>query len=60
MFASMLEAAEFVLVMAYPDWVKSPAAGIILMPPREAEGRSVDSNWDVLDARDPQRLADSG
>jgi hypothetical protein len=27
MFASMLEAADFVLVMAYPDEATSPAAG---------------------------------
>jgi alkylation response protein AidB-like acyl-CoA dehydrogenase len=51
MFASMLEAADFVLVMAYPDWVTSPAAGIILMLPRGAEGRSVDPNWDVIGMR---------
>jgi alkylation response protein AidB-like acyl-CoA dehydrogenase len=51
MFASMLEAADFVLVMAYPDWVTSPAAGIILMLPRGAEGRCVDPNWDVIGMR---------
>src|ERR1700758_3443383 len=42
MFASMLEAADFVLVMAYPDEATSPSAGIILMLPRGTEGRSVD------------------
>jgi alkylation response protein AidB-like acyl-CoA dehydrogenase len=51
MFASMLEAADFVLVMAYPDGATSPNAGIILLLPREAEGRSVDANWDVLGMR---------
>jgi len=51
MFASMLEAADFVLVMAYPDSSTSPFAGIILLVPREAEGRSVDPNWDVLGMR---------
>ena len=51
MFASMLEAADFVLVMAYPDGATSPSAGIILMLPREAEGRVVDPNWDVLGMR---------
>ena len=51
MFASMLEAADFVLVMAYPDSSSSPFAGIILLVPREAEGRSVDPNWDVLGMR---------
>ena len=48
MFASMLEAADFVLVMAYPDEATCPSAGIILMLPRETEGRSVDPNRDVL------------
>jgi alkylation response protein AidB-like acyl-CoA dehydrogenase len=51
MFASMLEAADFVLVMAYPDGATNPSAGIILMLPRLAEGRSVDPNWDVLGMR---------
>src|SRR5215831_18974984 len=36
MFASMLEAADFVLVMAYPAEATSRSAGIILMLPREA------------------------
>jgi alkylation response protein AidB-like acyl-CoA dehydrogenase len=51
MFASMLEAADFVLVMAYPDGATNPSAGIILMLPRLAKGRSVDPNWDVLGMR---------
>jgi alkylation response protein AidB-like acyl-CoA dehydrogenase len=51
MFASMLEAADYVLVMAYPDGATSPAAGMILLLPREAEGRKVDANWDVLGMR---------
>jgi alkylation response protein AidB-like acyl-CoA dehydrogenase len=51
MFASMLEAADYVLVMAYPDEATNPAAGIILMLPRVADGRSVDANWDVLGMR---------
>jgi alkylation response protein AidB-like acyl-CoA dehydrogenase len=51
MFASMLEAADFVLVMAYPDEATSPSAGMILMLPRAAEGRRVDPNWDVLGMR---------
>jgi alkylation response protein AidB-like acyl-CoA dehydrogenase len=44
MFALMLEAADFVLVMAYPEGATNPAAGIILLLPREAEGRRVDAN----------------
>jgi alkylation response protein AidB-like acyl-CoA dehydrogenase len=51
MFASMLEAADYVLVMAYPDEATAPFAGIILMLPRVIEGRSVDPNWDVLGMR---------
>jgi alkylation response protein AidB-like acyl-CoA dehydrogenase len=51
MFASMLEAADFVLVMAFPEGARSPSAGIILMLPQGAEGRSVDPNWDVLGMR---------
>ena len=51
MFASMLEAADFVLVMAYPEWETSPSAGVIIMLPRGVQGRSVDPNWDVLGMR---------
>jgi alkylation response protein AidB-like acyl-CoA dehydrogenase len=51
MFASMLEAADYVLVMAYPEKATNPSAGIILMLPRVAEGRGVDPNWDVLGMR---------
>src|SRR6516164_7809769 len=51
MFASMLEAADFVLVMAYPEGATSPSAGIILLLPREVEGRTVDQNWDLLGMR---------
>jgi alkylation response protein AidB-like acyl-CoA dehydrogenase len=51
MFASMLEAADFVLVMAYPDGATSPSAGIILMLPRVAAGRRVEPDWDVLGMR---------
>ena len=51
MFASMLEAADYVLVMAYPDEATTPFAGIILMLPRVIEGRSVEPDWDVLGMR---------
>jgi alkylation response protein AidB-like acyl-CoA dehydrogenase len=51
MFASMLEAADFVLVMAYPDGATSPSAGIILMLPQVAAGRRVEPDWDVLGMR---------
>jgi alkylation response protein AidB-like acyl-CoA dehydrogenase len=51
MFASMLEAADYVLVMVYPDDATNPAAGMILMLPRAVTGRRVDANWDVLGMR---------
>ena len=51
MFASMLEAADYVLVMAYPEGAATPFAGIILMLPRVTAGRRVDPNWDVLGMR---------
>jgi alkylation response protein AidB-like acyl-CoA dehydrogenase len=51
MFASMLEAADYVLVMAYPDTSTSPTAGILLLVPPDAPGRSVNPNWDTLGMR---------
>ena len=51
MFASMLEAADYCLVLAYPDTATSSTAGMILLVPRDAEGRSVNANWDVLGMR---------
>jgi alkylation response protein AidB-like acyl-CoA dehydrogenase len=51
MFASMLEAADYVLVMAYPEGATTSFAGIILMLPRVTAGRRVDPNWDVLGMR---------
>ena len=51
MFASMLEAADFVLVMAYPDEAASPSAAMIVMLPRTAEGRRVEADWNVLGMR---------
>jgi alkylation response protein AidB-like acyl-CoA dehydrogenase len=51
MFASMLEAADYVLVMAYPETATGPAAGMLLLVPRGARGRSVNANWDTLGMR---------
>jgi alkylation response protein AidB-like acyl-CoA dehydrogenase len=51
MFASMLEAADYVLVMAYPDDATSPSAGMLLLVPSDAPGRSVNTNWDTLGMR---------
>lgn len=51
MFASMLEAADFCLVLARPDTATRPTAGAFVLVPRRAEGRSVIANWDVLGMR---------
>ena len=51
MFASMLEAADHCMVLAYPDDATSPFAGILVLVPRHAGGRSVNPNWDVLGMR---------
>ena len=37
----MLEAADYVLVMAYPESATSPSAGMLLLVPPDAEGRRV-------------------
>jgi len=51
MFASMLEAADHVMVMTYPDDATSPFAGMLLLVPRAASGRRVEANWDTLGMR---------
>jgi alkylation response protein AidB-like acyl-CoA dehydrogenase len=51
MFASMLEAADHVMVMTYPDDSTSPSAGMLLLVPRGAPGRRVNANWDTLGMR---------
>jgi alkylation response protein AidB-like acyl-CoA dehydrogenase len=51
MFASMLEAADYVVVLAYPETAVSPSAGMMLMIPPDAPGRKVDANWDTLGMR---------
>ena len=51
MFASMLEAADYVLVMAYPEDATRPLAGMLLLVPPDARGRRVDANWDTLGMR---------
>jgi alkylation response protein AidB-like acyl-CoA dehydrogenase len=50
MFASMLEAADMVMVGASVEG-KGPTAGLVFLLPRIAEGRRVDANWDVLGMR---------
>ena len=50
MFASMIEAADLVMVGASADGA-TPLAGIAFLLPRDAEGRRIDANWDVLGMR---------
>ncbi len=51
MFASMLEAADYVMVLAYPDDATGPSAGILLLITPDMPGRRVIANWDVLGMR---------
>ena len=51
MFASMLEATDYVMVLAYPDGETTATAGALMLVPRGAPGRSVNANWDVLGMR---------
>lgn len=50
-FASMIAAADHVMVMAYPDEATSPTAAMILLIPRDAPGRRVERVWDTLGMR---------
>jgi len=50
-FASMLEAADYTAVLAYPDDATSPTAGILLLVPLGASGRRVEHVWDTLGMR---------
>jgi alkylation response protein AidB-like acyl-CoA dehydrogenase len=51
MFASMIEAADLVMVGASLEGAASGSAGIVFLLPPAAEGRRVDANWDVLGMR---------
>jgi alkylation response protein AidB-like acyl-CoA dehydrogenase len=51
MFASMLQAADYCLVLARPDTATRPTAGAFVLIPRQAPGRSVIANWDVMGMR---------
>ena len=51
MFASMIGAADYCLVMARPDTATDPGSSMIILIPQKAEGRSVIENWDVLGMR---------
>jgi len=50
-FASMLEAADYCAVLAYPDGATAPTAAILLLVPRGAAGRRVEEVWDTLGMR---------
>jgi alkylation response protein AidB-like acyl-CoA dehydrogenase len=50
-FASMIAAADYVMVLAYPDESTSPSAGMLLLIPPDAPGRRVDAVWDALGMR---------
>ena len=50
-FASMIAAADYVMVMAYPDEATSPTAGMLLLVPPDAPGRRVEHVWDTLGMR---------
>ena len=50
-FASMIGVADFAMVMAYPDESTAPGAAMVLMVPRDATGRRVDTVWDTMGMR---------
>ena len=43
----MPQAADQVMVMAYPGEATNPHAGMLLLVPRDALGRRVEANWDT-------------
>jgi alkylation response protein AidB-like acyl-CoA dehydrogenase len=51
MFASMLQAADYCAVLAYPEGSTSPTAALLLLVPRHTAGRRVEANWDTLGMR---------
>jgi alkylation response protein AidB-like acyl-CoA dehydrogenase len=50
-FATMLQAADYVMVLAYPEDASGAFAGALLLIPPDAVGRSVNANWDTLGMR---------
>jgi alkylation response protein AidB-like acyl-CoA dehydrogenase len=50
-FASMIAAADYVMVMAYPDEATLPTAAMLLLVRPDAPGRRVDKVWDTLGMR---------
>ena len=51
MFASMLQAADYVLVLVHPEGTTGVSPGMLAMIPPNAEGRNVIANWDTLGMR---------
>ncbi|HEX3989935.1 MAG TPA: acyl-CoA dehydrogenase family protein [Acetobacteraceae bacterium] len=51
MFASMIEAADYVLVLVRPETTESRTAGMLVLIPPDADGRRVIANWDTLGMR---------
>jgi alkylation response protein AidB-like acyl-CoA dehydrogenase len=51
MFASMIEDADYCLVLARPETSTVATAGAFVLIPRVAEGRSIIRNWDVMGMR---------
>jgi alkylation response protein AidB-like acyl-CoA dehydrogenase len=51
MFASMIEAADYVMVLVFPDTAAASTAGMLALIPPDAEGRRVIANWDTLGMR---------
>lgn len=51
MFASMIEAADFVLVLVHPATTENHNAGMLVLIAPDAEGRRVIANWDTLGMR---------
>jgi len=50
-FASMIAAADYVMVLARPEETTSPTAGMLILVPPDAPGRRVDRVWDTLGMR---------
>lgn len=51
MFASMIEDADYCLVLARPVTAIAPTAGAFVLIPRVAEGRSIIKNWNTMGMR---------
>ena len=47
----MIEAADFVMVLVYPDTATTPTAGLLALIPPDAAGRRIIANWDTLGMR---------